>query len=139
MIYTHMETHEVHIQSLNKRGWGVGSLGSPVEVVGGVPGDILSVELGRKRKGKRQGWLRSVLHPSALRVVPACPHVPECGGCVWQQMDYAAQLRLKQDHLEQLYGKNAPLLPIISSEESWRYRAIRWSLVFRKIGRESDF
>lgn len=76
--------------------------------------------------------------PPPLRVVPACPHVPEGGG-VWQQMDYAAQLRLKQDHLEQLYGKNAPLLPIISSEESWRYRAIRWSLVFRKIGRESDF
>ena len=51
-----------------------------------------------------------------------------------QQMDYAAQLRLKQDHLEQLYGENAPLLPVISSEAPWRYRKIEFSFSQNRAG-----
>jgi 23S rRNA (uracil1939-C5)-methyltransferase len=128
------ENVPIVIDRLSKRGWGIGSSASfpsafsgNVEVAGGLPGDELSVRLYKKRRGKWRGDLCSVLKPSSLRVQPRCPHVPDCGGCTWQQMDYAAQLREKQQRVEAIFApllSIAPVdvLPIVSCEDPWRYR-----------------
>jgi 23S rRNA (uracil1939-C5)-methyltransferase len=127
------ETVSISIDHLNQRGWGVGTYlpSSPaklgkVEVIGGLPGDELSVRLNKKRRGKWRADLCQVLKSSALRVQPRCIHVPSCGGCTWQQMDYAAQLQEKQQRVKQMFS---PLLtpaidfmPIIACEDPWRYR-----------------
>lgn len=117
----------VHIDHLTQRGWGVGSYAPPlpaqagkVEVVGGLPGDELSVRLSKKRRGKWRGDLPTVLKASALRVAPRCAHVPLCGGCSWQQMDYAAQLGEKQRRIQALFSIECE--PIIACEDPWRYR-----------------
>ncbi|MBS0651090.1 MAG: 23S rRNA (uracil(1939)-C(5))-methyltransferase RlmD [Verrucomicrobia bacterium] len=124
---------ELQIERLSRKGRGVGiyrkappSSDTQVDVVGGIPGDTLRVQIGPKRKGKAQGMIREVIAPSALRVDPRCVHVPECGGCAFQAMDYAAQLKEKQSFVEKLF---TPLItaqtqtrPIISCESPWRYR-----------------
>ena len=48
----------VHIKSLNKKGWGIGSSekGS-IEIPGVLPSEQVEVELGRSRRGKRRGRL----------------------------------------------------------------------------------
>jgi 23S rRNA (uracil1939-C5)-methyltransferase len=120
----------VSIDKLNQRGWGVGIYAPPlpkqpgrIEVVGALPGEEISVRLSGKRRGRWRGDLLRVLKPSSLRVEPRCPHVPLCGGCSWQQMDYEAQLGVKQRRVEALF---APLfggcMPIIACEDPWRYR-----------------
>ena len=128
------EQVSVHIDQLNPRGWGIGLHTPPppassgkVEVIGGLPGDTASVRLNRKRRGKWRAQLLEILQPSPLRVQPRCVHVPECGGCTWQQMDYSAQLKEKEQRVKQFF---APLLhdpktifkPIITCDEPWRYR-----------------
>jgi len=123
----------VSIDRLNGRGWGTGTYvpASPAQagqvvVIGGLPGDELSVRLNKKRRGKWRGDLLEVLKPSPVRVQPRCVHVPFCGGCTWQQMDYAAQLQEKQQRVREIF---APLLtdsvevyPIIPCDDPWQQR-----------------
>ncbi len=124
----------VCIDHLNPRGWGVGqyaphSSAQPgkVEVIGALPGDELSVRLSRKRRGKWRGDLFDVQRPSPLRVQPRCAHVPLCGGCTWQQMDYQAQLKEKERRVQKVFAEliqihHAECRPILPCEEPWRYR-----------------
>jgi tRNA/tmRNA/rRNA uracil-C5-methylase (TrmA/RlmC/RlmD family) len=71
-----------------------------------------------KRNFARAKPLR-VLQPSPERVEPACRYFGKCGGCQYQHADYAAQLRLKQKQVADLFecvGKFprervAPLIP----------------------------
>jgi 23S rRNA (uracil1939-C5)-methyltransferase len=122
------------IDHLNQRGWGTGhfvplSPAHPgkVEVIGSLPGDELSVRLSRKRRGKWRGDLCDVKQPSPLRVQPRCVHVPLCGGCTWQQMDYLAQLKEKEKRVQKAFAELiqthlTECKPIIPCEEPWQYR-----------------
>ena len=54
------------------------------------------------------------------RVVPRCSHSGTCGGCTWQQINYNAQLQIKQNQLKQLFPDK--LKPIIPCKKPWEYR-----------------
>ena len=75
-----------------------------------VPGDVVDIQLTRKKKSYAEGRAVRIVEPSPLRVEPVCPHVGVCGGCKWQTMSYAAQLEAKQrqvrDNLERLAASN---------------------------------
>ena len=123
----------VQIDRLNRKGRGVGVIKRTppapdfqAEVIGGIPGDILRVQLGPRRHGKSQGYIQEVVSPSPLRVEPRCIHVPECGGCAFQAMAYSAQLKEKEALVGKLF---APLItpqttvrPIIPCTSPWHYR-----------------
>ena len=96
-----------------------------VVVVGGLAGDELSVRLGKKRKGKWRRGSRQRVKASPMRVQPRCAHVPLCGGCTWQQMDYAAQLQEKQRRVNEIFSPlltSAQVYPIIGCSDPWRQR-----------------
>lgn len=120
----------VSVDRFNQRGWGVGSspeLSGKIEVIGSLPEDEISALLHRKKRGKWRAELLEVLKPSPLRVQPRCSHVPICGGCTWQQMDYTAQLaekerRLKETFASLLQSQAVDLKPILACEDSWQYR-----------------
>src|SRR5690606_20431546 len=61
-----------------------------------IPGDVVDVELTRKKKKFAEARIRQIKASSAHRVVPFCDHFGVCGGCKWQQMAYPAQLIYKQ-------------------------------------------
>ncbi|MCU1351488.1 MAG: SAM-dependent methyltransferase, tRNA(uracil-5)-methyltransferase, partial [Acidimicrobiales bacterium] len=47
----------------------------------------------------------------ADRVVPGCPHVAEgCGGCGWQHVDHAAQLRLKRELVAEVLSRQGKVV-----------------------------
>jgi 23S rRNA (uracil1939-C5)-methyltransferase len=124
----------VSIDRLNRRGWGIGSCISPssaqpgkIEIIGSLPGDQLTVRLSRKRRGKRRGDLCNILKGSLLRVEPRCAHVPLCGGCTWQQMEYRAQLMEKKQRVQEIFAEliqhhQTQCRPILACEEPWQYR-----------------
>jgi len=124
----------IYIDHLNSRGWGVGDFAPPppaqlkkVEVIGSLPGDELLVQVSRKRGKKWRADLFDVKRSSFLRVLPRCAHVPLCGGCTWQQMDYHAQLTEKEKRIQKAFAELIPThqtecRPIIPCEEPWHYR-----------------
>ena len=122
------ESHRLTIERLSYGPAGVGRLdGKVVFVPGTVPGDTVEVAIEEEKKTYAVARLVAVLQPSAQRRQPPCPYVPRCGGCPWQHIDYAEQLRAKQalveEHLRRIGGlPTPPVLPIIPSPRDWHYR-----------------
>lgn len=57
-----------------------------------------------------------------MQTIPACPHAKLCGGCQYQGVPYAEQLRRKQERAEELFGAFAPVSPILGADEPCHYR-----------------
>jgi len=87
-----------------------------VEVFGALAGEEVLAE----PAGRKKAYLREVLRPSEDRVEPRCSHCPDCGGCAFQQMNYAAQLRLKELRVRELFG--VEVRPILGCENPFHYR-----------------
>lgn len=92
-----------------------------------VPGDVVDIQLYKKKKNYAEGRAVKVHSYSPLRVEAACPHFGICGGCKWQTMKYEAQLEAKQrqvrDNLERLGGVDCSgMRPICGSQDIYYYR-----------------
>lgn len=92
-----------------------------------IPGDIVDVELLRKKKNLVEGKVTAVKSPSPHRVEPFCPHFGVCGGCKWQHMNYDAQLLFKAKYVDNVLSRigkvdTSSMEPILGSEETAYYR-----------------
>ena len=92
-----------------------------------VPGDRLDIILTEEKKRSAHGQIIAVRQPALERRMPPCRYTPRCGGCPWQQVTYAEQLRAKEalvrEHMRRIGGvADPPVLPIIPSPQEWRYR-----------------
>ena len=101
--------------------------GRVVFISNAVPGDTVSVQTTKKRKNYYEGKATAVLSESADRIPAKCVHFGVCGGCKWQHMEYAAQLRYKEkevkDHLERIGKLELPeISPILPAPAQYYYR-----------------
>ena len=92
-----------------------------------VPGDIIDLKIIKKKKNYAEGRAIALKQPSPFRVEAQCPHFGICGGCKWQTLNYEAQLRCKQqqvqDNLERLgHIDTSDMRPICGSDNIFFYR-----------------
>lgn len=92
-----------------------------------VPGDVVDIQVVKKKKSYFEGRAVKIHKYSDKRVEPACEHFGHCGGCRWQNMDYSNQLKYKQkqvsDNLERIGGLELPKIsPILASDNIYHYR-----------------
>lgn len=92
-----------------------------------VPGDVVDVQINRKRKGYMEGTVLKLVQPSPIRLEPFCEHYGVCGGCKWQPLPYEKQLEFKQqqviDQLTRIGHLELPeIMPILGSEKTRYYR-----------------
>lgn len=77
--------------------------GQTVTVKNGMPGQKIRFMINKKRSGRVEGRLLEVLERSPMEIrEPVCSIFPECGGCMYQTMDYQAQLAMKQNQIREL-------------------------------------
>lgn len=93
----------------------------------GAPGDVVNLQITRKKHNFAEGTITSMVKASDLRVKPVCEHFGVCGGCKWQHLPYECQLKYKQqqvvDALERIAKIDIPAVnPIIGSEQTLHYR-----------------
>lgn len=93
----------------------------------GAPGDIVDVQILKKRKQHAEGRIVRYVKYSDERCQPFCEHFGVCGGCQWQHLPYEAQLRHKQqqvlDNLKHIAKVELPeCRPILGSENIKHYR-----------------
>ncbi len=118
----------VEIVDIASGGKAVGKVDNIVIFVNeAVPGDIVDVIIVSVKRRYYEGNVVSYLQHSAKKTEARCSHFGICGGCKWQNLDYAEQLKFKQkqviDNLTRI-GKIAinSIEEIIPSENIYYYR-----------------
>ena len=87
---------EVEISAMTFGPFGVGHRdGKAVMVAHSVVGDRLEVAPVSERRDYSVAKIREIIRASADRRDAPCPYLPRCGGCDWQHIEYAAQVRFK--------------------------------------------
>lgn len=74
--------------------------GRVIFVENAVPGDVVDVQILKKKKSYLQAKVIKFLKYSDKRTEPVCKHFGYCGGCKWQNMKYQHQLYYKQKEVE---------------------------------------
>ena len=116
------------IQDIAFGGEGVGRADDFVVFVPFVlVGETVEAEITEVKKNFARAKLRRVVQPSPERVEPACRYFGQCGGCQYQHMDYAAQLRMKHKQIADLFqriGGIGPerIAPVIPCPRPYGYR-----------------
>ena len=92
-----------------------------------VVGDIVNVQVIKKKKSYAEAKITQLVQPSPDRVKPICSHFGVCGGCKWQHFEYSKQLIYKQkqvfDNFSRLGKFEFPeLSPVLPSESIFYYR-----------------
>ena len=64
-----------------------------------VPGDVVQVQIIRKKKNYAEARVIELLESSQDRIMPPCPYSGFCGGCKWQFLAYQKQLIYKRQHV----------------------------------------
>ncbi len=67
-----------------------------------LPGEKVRVRVYRNHKNYSEADLLAVLTPSPHRIDPRCPLFGRCGGCQYQHLAYAEQLKWKRQQVEEL-------------------------------------
>ncbi|QNL51004.1 23S rRNA (uracil(1939)-C(5))-methyltransferase RlmD [Olivibacter sp. SDN3] len=118
----------IEIIDIAEEGKGVGKTDDLVLFIEkAVPGDVVDVELIRKRKNFAEARITKVKKPSKYRIDAFCNHFGTCGGCKWQHMDYGAQLHYKQQSVANALSRigkidTATMESILPSEKTSYYR-----------------
>ena len=92
-----------------------------------VPGDVVDIQIRRKKHHYAEAEVVRFVKESPERVIPKCRHFGICGGCKWQMLPYDAQLRQKQqqvvDALTRIGKVELPeISPIIGADRTECYR-----------------
>ena len=92
-----------------------------------VPGDVVDLQVKRKKNHYAEAVAVRFHTYSPVRVTPFCRHYGVCGGCKWQCLDYAEQIKYKQqqvvDNLTRIGKIELPeISPILGAPKTQFYR-----------------
>ena len=110
-----------------------------------VPGDIVDIQLAKSKKDWAEAYPIAFKQLSAIRTTPFCEHFQACGGCQWQMLPYAEQLKYKHkqvlDNLTRI-GKVAlpEMLPIVGANKTEYYRnKVEYTFATKKFVPSEEF
>jgi 23S rRNA (uracil1939-C5)-methyltransferase len=118
---------DLTVKSLAFGGRGVARHGELVVFVSrALPGDRVRARVTKLKRRHAEARTVEVLEAGPGRVEPRCAHFGVCGGCAWQDLDYAQQVRHKaaqvSDALQRLGKIELELEPIVPAEAQYGYR-----------------
>lgn len=92
-----------------------------------VPGDVVDIQITRKKSSYADGKAVRFESFSERRAEAFCSHYGVCGGCKWQILPYEEQLKYKQkqvtDNLQRIGKVELPeISPILGAPETMFYR-----------------
>lgn len=120
--------HKVEVTDIAAEGKALCRLENRVVFVSNaVPGDIVDIQVTKKRTNYYEGNAVAYHKLSPIRVEPFCEHFGVCGGCKWQNIPYDKQLIFKErevyNNLLRIGKVQLPEpMPILGSEKNRYYR-----------------
>ena len=104
-----------------------GGAGVSPPTASGIPGDIVKVEIVKRKSNFAEAKILEIIKESDLRTKPVCSHFGLCGGCSWQDLKYEDQLKFKtkqvKESLKHIGGfSDFPIQETLGSDEIFYYR-----------------
>jgi tRNA/tmRNA/rRNA uracil-C5-methylase (TrmA/RlmC/RlmD family) len=92
-----------------------------------ITGETVEAEITEVKKNFARARLLRIVTPSPQRVEAECRYYTKCGGCQYQHISYAEQLRVKHKQIADLFervGKITPekVAPVIGCPQPYHYR-----------------
>ncbi len=83
--------------------------GERIVVKNVIPGQKVQVRVTKKRKGRCEGTVLEVLEKAPGELSEGiCSHFDQCGGCIYQNLPYEAQVELKERQIRELLASVCP-------------------------------
>ena len=120
--------NDVEITGTTVDGLGISRIeGWVVFIPKALTGDIADIVITSKKRNHVFGKIAELKKKSEQRTNPFCEHFGVCGGCSLQHIDYAEQLRIKQQFVEDTLKRIGKveaekIFAIIPCDETTRYR-----------------
>lgn len=97
-----------------------------------APGDIVDLQVTRKKHSYAEARIVKFHTYSPLRVQPFCEHFGVCGGCKWQHVTYDFQLQFKRQQVEDNLTRigKIPLPEVLPTKGSAKQRFYRNKLEY---------
>lgn len=97
-----------------------------------APGDIVDLQVTRKKHSYAEARIVKFHAYSPLRVQPFCEHFGVCGGCKWQHVTYDFQLQFKRQQVEDNLTRigKIPLPEVLPTKGSAKQRFYRNKLEY---------
>jgi len=90
-----------------------------------LPGDEVKAFVYKSKKDVGIARIEELLKPSELRQDPFCEHFQTCGGCRWQHVSYADQLKFKHENVVEAFERIAkvpfPEVPAVIGSDATQY------------------
>lgn len=98
-----------------------------VFVAGVITGEMVRIEIGESKKNFSRGRLVEVLQSSPERTAPECGYYGVCGGCQYQHINYAAQLRIKAKQVRDIFERIGKIskelvMDVLPCPQPYQYR-----------------
>lgn len=119
---------ELKIEKLVFGGDGLGFVnGKACFVERALPGEKVLARIGSDKPNFMKAQLLRVLEPSPSRIFPPCPYIERCGGCQYQHLPYAEELKWKELQVRESFsqafkGEAISILPIQHGSKEYGYR-----------------
>ncbi|MEA3462691.1 MAG: 23S rRNA (uracil(1939)-C(5))-methyltransferase RlmD [Bacteroidota bacterium] len=119
---------KVSIENIGAEGKSIARVdGIVVFVKDAVPGDVVDLQVFRKKGRYMEARVLKYHSYSDQRTEPFCEHFGVCGGCKWQHLPYDRQLHYKEqqvvDAFRHIAGVEIPeTMPILASNPVTQYR-----------------
>ncbi len=119
---------QIKIEKLAYGGNGIGRIdGKICFVENALPGETVEIEIVNDKKNFIEARAVKIETPSPARETPPCSYYGKCGGCQYQHMSYAEELRWKEIQIREHLQKQMPLdekvfLPIVANDSPYGYR-----------------
>lgn len=119
---------KVKIEDMSNEGQGIGKVdGMAVFVKNAVLGDTVKAEVFKVKKSYALANTMEIEEASPYRIEPECPYAAQCGGCIYSNINYEGQLKLKENQVREKISRlggveNPKINKIIGMDEPYHYR-----------------
>ena len=119
---------QIQIEKIGYGGKGIGRVeGKVCFVENALPGETVEVEILQDKKNFMEARAVKIENPSPSRETAPCIYYGSCGGCQYQHMSYAEEIRWKEIQIRESLQKQLQLpdncfLPIVANSSPYGYR-----------------
>lgn len=125
-----MSEFVTNIEKIVYQGWGLSRLaGKIVFTPYTIGGETVKIKITEPGNHFSHAKLLEIIQPAPERVVPVCKYFTLCGGCHYQHIDYAGQLKIKREQVKESLQRVGKIVladdlikPTLPSPHIYHYR-----------------